>query len=239
MLWVRSCGLYTNAANFRIDVGHGTGESLVLQLTSPLVPRPARLTGITSLRLHYERSLDRVTHIQLSQAGFRATEVDLHHADAVYRPTAVNHPLDPSSRSPPFHSILALDCAYHFNTRHDFLRQSYERLAPGGRIALADIVFTTAALSTPSLKARTLMSVLRLMPKANMITAEQYIQSLKDIGYVDVALEDLSDDVFPGFQIFLKSRGLGWAMFATVIGWYYSIGTKFVIVGGSKRENVG
>jgi hypothetical protein len=76
------------------------------------------------------------------------------------------------------------------------------------------------------------------MPKANMITAEQYLQTLKDIGYVDIGLEDLSDDVFPGFQIFLKSRGLGWAMFARVIGWYYSVGTRFVIVGGSKRGDV-
>lgn len=225
-------------ANLHIDVGHGTGDSLLLHLASPLAPRPTRLTGITSLRIHYKRSSDRITRLQSSRRDLKATEVDLHHTDAVYRPTAINHPLDPSSRSPPFHYILALDCAYHFNTRHDFLCQSFKRLAPGGRIALADIVFTSAALSTPSLKARALTSVFHLMPKANMITAEQYIQNLKSIGYVDIALEDVSDHVFPGFQRFLRPRGLGWAIFATVIGWYYSVGIRFVIVGGSKREDV-
>src|SRR5882762_9807922 len=46
------------------DVGHGSGESLILQISHPEVPRPSRLTGITSLKTHHQRSSDRVARLQ-------------------------------------------------------------------------------------------------------------------------------------------------------------------------------
>ncbi|KAE9411083.1 hypothetical protein BT96DRAFT_1054317 [Gymnopus androsaceus JB14] len=40
-----------------LDVGHGTGESLILLLTHPSIPHPSHLTGITSIPLHHPRAV--------------------------------------------------------------------------------------------------------------------------------------------------------------------------------------
>jgi cyclopropane fatty-acyl-phospholipid synthase-like methyltransferase len=214
-----------------LDVGSATGESLILQLTSPSLPTPARLTGLTSLRTHYERATQRLLRIQ------SPVHLILAHHDAVYRPSASNHPLDPNSTSPPYSSILALDCAYHFNTRRDFLRQSFHRLAPGGSIALADITFTNTALANPPLRTRFLMWFLAsAIPRANMITQHDYAQTLHDIGFVDVAIEDISASVFPGFCRFLSTRGIWWAFFGKILGCYHDIGLKFVIARASRQQ---
>lgn len=210
-----------------LDVGHGSGESLIFQLTSQDAPRPARLTGITSLKLHYQRSLDRTSRLQTK------TDIILYHGDAIFRPTSHPlHPLDPSSPSPPYNAILALDCAYHFDQRATFLQQSLHRLAPRGRIALADICFSSAALRTPS--TRWLIRLCGLMPAPNVVAPDAYAQRMRAMGYVDVRLEDISADVFPHFARFLRGRGWGWAVFAAVVRWWARRGMRFVVISGAK-----
>ncbi|KAG5654080.1 hypothetical protein H0H81_007494 [Sphagnurus paluster] len=147
--------------------------------------------------------------------------------------TNPDHPLDPSSTTA-FDRILALDCAYHFNTRKTFLRQSLQKLAPGGRIALADICFDPEILNG-SRKTWLISSLFRLMPKQNMVSTDGYIAQMESMGYIDVELEDITRDVFPGFVRFLSSRGFGWKVFALVIEWYADIGARFVIVSGSSK----
>jgi hypothetical protein len=125
-----------------------------------------------------------------------------------------------------------LDCAFHFDTRHNFLSQSFARLSPGGRVALADICFTPTAFQ--SKLTRLLAPFVGLMPKANMISPENYVQALEQIGFVDVTIEDVSEDVFPGFVRFLKSRGMGWWFFGNVAEWYAGVGARYVVVTGTK-----
>ena len=183
---------------------------------------------MTSLQVHYERTKTRVERIQNNHP---ATTVTLYHGDAVFRPSAVDHPLDPASVSPPFTSILALDCAYHFDTRNTFLKQSFARLSSGGRIALADICFSSAALQRRWIGLAAALG----MPAANMISPVKYVQDMEELGFADVTLEDVTEDVFPGFVRFLQSRGIGWRMFATAVKWYVGLGVRFVIVAGTRR----
>ncbi|KAJ3737171.1 S-adenosyl-L-methionine-dependent methyltransferase [Lentinula guzmanii] len=212
-----------------LDVGHGTGESLILLLTHPFVPRPGHLTGITSLPLHHERSLERLKRL----APATDTKISLHAGDAVYKQesSATDHPLNPSS-SARFDSILALDCAYHFRTRETFLCQAFRQLSPAGRIALADICFANEL--PMNWQARVIRRVLRLMPRENVISINEYVGRLEQIGYEDVKVEDISEDVFPGFVSFLKPRGLGWWIFGSVLCCYYKAGARFVIASGSR-----
>ncbi|KAJ7169943.1 S-adenosyl-L-methionine-dependent methyltransferase [Mycena filopes] len=204
-----------------LDVGHGSGESLIMLLTHPDVPRPGHLTGITSLRSHYARSQARVASLN------QAVPVDLHAGDAIYRPGSRDHPLNASSEQPKFDTILALDCAYHFKTRVRFLRQAYNRLNPGGSIALADICFSPDAT-------RFVGMVLRLMPKENMVSSSEYMAQLREIGFVDVQLEDITGDVFPGFVSFLATRGAGWWIFTKVFNIFWGSGARFVVVQGRR-----
>lgn len=158
------------------------------------------------------------------------TDVHLYPGDAIYRENVVGHPQDPAS-SKVFDRILALDCAYHFNTRKIFLRQSFHKLVPGGRIALTDICFDPIMLKKPQV--RLITSLLRLIPKHNMVSSGDYIAQMKEIGYIDVQLQDVTENVFPGFIRFLKSRGLGWMVFGWMVECYAQAGARFVIVSGS------
>ncbi|TCD71471.1 hypothetical protein EIP91_008851 [Steccherinum ochraceum] len=222
-----------------LDIGHGSGDSLLLHLQHFSVPRPMHLTGITSLKDHHLRSLERV---QQCQATLNVTHnVTLYHGDAVYRRSTEDgvHPLNPSSDSPPFTTIFALDCAYHFRTRSEFLKQSYGRLEEGGRIALADICFASSPVSGFSNKlVRRAIGLLGVMPKENMQTVDEYISSMRSIGYQDVTLEDITDDVFPGFELFLAKQGVGWSVFARMIGWLSTAGARFVIMSSLARASL-
>lgn len=72
------------------------------------------------------------------------------------------------------------------------------------------------------------------MPPENVVSAETYIRHMKEIGYVDVQLEDISEDLFPGFVKFLKGRGGGWFVFGCVVDWWAWMGARFVIVSAAK-----
>ena len=138
--------------------------------------------------------------------------------------------MDPSSADI-FDAVLALDCAYHFDTRDTFLRQSFLKLAPAGRIALADICFDPQRLK--SLPVWIVTRLFRLMPTHNFVSTEGYRSQMEEIGFVDVQLEDITLDVFPGFISFLKSRGSGWMVFAWVLEWYFNAGAQFVLISGA------
>lgn len=212
------------------DVGHGTGESLIFLLSDRRVPRPSSLTGITSLIEQHRRAQARITSLQ-SSLPEPQPEVALYAGDAVYHNPALDHPLNPSSPRC-FDTILALDCAYHFNTRFAFLDQSFVKLLPGGRIALADICIDPVALRYG--EGWLITSFFGLMPKQNMVSKEEYVSVMKKIGYVDVQLRDITEDVFPGFIRFLKGKGWGWWVFAIVIDRYVSA-ARFVIVSGARK----
>ena len=221
------------------DVGFGSGDSLLLQLQHPLLPRPTSLTGVTSAATQYCRASERVDHINHDCP----LSVMLFHGDAIWRPsTGINtaHPLDPASTSPlrQFDSILALDCAYHFSTRKLFLEQCFARLCAGsGRIALADICFEpnggVFGLHTAFLWAKALS-----VPSANLITRSQYRSQLECIGYDSIQIEDISDHVFPGFIAFLSGRGLLWATFARMLRMWWKTGGRYVLVTASKPKEV-
>ncbi|KAF8508513.1 S-adenosyl-L-methionine-dependent methyltransferase [Gautieria morchelliformis] len=202
-----------------LDVGHACGDSLLIHLCHPEVPRPTTLTGITSLPSQHARSMARVAK-QQSFALAQPCEVRLFCGDAVFRRTYTDHPLNPLASTPLFTSIIALDCAYHFASRDAFLRQSLRRLAPGGSIALADL-----AISKPlPFVLRTVLSKLLSVHSENMITPEIYMDRLKAIGYANVRVEDISHDVFPGFQVFLRSRGGFWRIMGLMIGAWATAG---------------
>ncbi|KAH9037266.1 S-adenosyl-L-methionine-dependent methyltransferase [Lactarius pseudohatsudake] len=197
-----------------LDVGHGCGDSILLQLSHPEVATPSILCGITSLPAHHRRSWERVKRFQSSVDAPPA--VLLFQGDAVWRPGCQDHPLSPDFQYD-FDNILALDCAYHFNTRDEFLRQSLRRLTPGGSVLTL-----------------LLWRVLRTMPKHNITTKEQYIQQMREIGYEDVELEDITPFVFPGFRQFLKQRGRMWGIFSWSMSWLEGRGLRFVIIKGTR-----
>ena len=213
------------------DVGHGSGDSILLQLSHPDVARPALLCGITSLPSHHRRSRERVdSFLSSADAPSETPDVILFEGDAIWRPGDQDHPLSPFFQHD-FDNVVALDCALHFNTRQEFLYQAFQRLAPGGRVALADVCF-----SAPPGQVLTLLlwRVLHVMPRDNIVTKEQYMQQMNKIGYEDVEMEDVTPFVFPGFRNFLKQRGYVGGVFAWFMGRLQEQGLRFIIIKGTK-----
>lgn len=202
-----------------------------------MVPRPARLTGITSLKAHHQSSYERVRVCQSRWRDAQDVNVKLYLGDAVYRASppdsaANEHPLGPNGCGCAYTSILALDCAYHFRTRESFLAQSFAHLAPGGQIALADICFADHKAPAPAL--RKFIGMLGVMAAENIVTQKEYVHRMEEIGFTDVHLTDISPHVFPGFMRFLKSRGLLWQAFVAVFEMFVNRGATFVIITGRR-----
>jgi hypothetical protein len=107
------------------------------------------------------------------------------------------------------------------------LAQSYQRLAVNGRIALTDIV-------VERWQAYFVNAALRLMPGSNAISRLEYLRQLHDIGFTDVVIEDVSDNVFQPFTSFLRQKGGGWAVFGAFIAFFARCGARFVIIRATK-----
>lgn len=207
---------------FYTDVGHGTGDSLLLYLSNSSLP-PSHLTGLTSLASHTSRAEIRVAKYQ----GFtHPTQVKLYTGDAVYRGQE-RHPLQEGSE---YDVITALDCAYHFSTRRQFLQQAYSSLtSSGGRIGLADITFSPSSIFSSYFLSF-------IVPKDNVISTAEYVSQLSEIGFKDVVVEDITSDVFPAFTEFLCNRGPGWGVFGMVMQKLVEAGgMRFVIVTATKK----
>jgi len=216
-----------------LDVGHACGESLLLHLSDLNVPRPRRLVGITSLYAHSVRAREKIQEECILDDS-RPIAVHLHRGDAVWRPGSSSnaHPLNPCSEQLSFTSITALDCAYHFRTRAHFLRSCYERLDVGGTLALADLYLDTAP--KPSVKLR-LLSIALSVPTENMWTKETYLSELTKAGFNSITFEDVTSSVFPGFRMFLRSRGTVWAALERWgIGSWVDAGGRYAIVSCTK-----
>ncbi|KAJ3568071.1 hypothetical protein NP233_g5959 [Leucocoprinus birnbaumii] len=193
-----------------LDVGHGTGESLVMFLTDEALPRPSQLTGITSLPSQCNRARNRISQIQRSKDVARNTQVDIYCGDAVCQDTtSPAHPLH-SLNAAKFDVIYVLDCAYHFATRRQFLAQAFRKLTPGGRIVLADICYSADGVPTTATKFLT-TQIMGFMPGENMVSKKQYVRELEEIGYQDVVLEDITEEAFRGTWEFLASKGELWS----------------------------
>ncbi|KZS95934.1 hypothetical protein SISNIDRAFT_330150 [Sistotremastrum niveocremeum HHB9708] len=218
-----------------LDVGHACGDSLLLHLRHPSVPRPASLTGITSLMQHHYRSAQRISMAQRKEDASPA--IYLYPGDAVFRPDCRprGHPLDPSSNRPKFTSILALDCAYHFDTRKTFLEESYARLEKGGSVALADLCLSMQSGSVMSAARRWLLATALSIRTANILTKDEYVKMVKDVGFAECQVEDITQDVFPGFRQFLRSRGGMWKIMEQygIGAWVRSDG-RFILVSAKK-----
>ncbi|KAH6917326.1 hypothetical protein BKA70DRAFT_1395150 [Coprinopsis sp. MPI-PUGE-AT-0042] len=182
---------------------------------------PVHLTGVTNVPSHCERARQRIH----SRFPDLEKHVCLVTADAISNGSP-DHPLSSSSTFQPFDAIMALDCAYHFTTRQKFLEQSFSRLNSGGRIALADICFNGASLTT--LRTRVTTSLLRMMPLSNRISVDEYRQQMEATGYTDVSIEDITADVFPAFISFLKRQSLTWWLFGSVLQIYTSSGAQYL-----------
>lgn len=172
-----------------LDVGFGFGEQDIFWAKHYDVKK---IHGINITPLHVEVSRSRVEAHQLSH------RIDLRLGSATEIPFPDNR----------FDKVLALECAFHFNTREKFFQEAFRVLRPGGLLAssdmlpLADIKFSNQLIGK-------LTSRRAGIPSVNMYDKETYCQKLREHGFENIHYESIRHYVYPGMFKYLKARYTG------------------------------
>lgn len=101
--------------------------------------------------------------------------------------------------------IVALDCTYHFPDRVAFFHLAQQHLAPAGRLALTDFMLADDHDSS-ALVHRLLRWMLKCshIAEANIVHRDRYRRQLRESGFDDIQMIDVSDHVMPGFTRFIR-----------------------------------
>jgi microcystin synthetase protein McyJ len=178
-----------------LDVGVGFAEQDFVLLDRFKL---SRVTGIDITPVHIEKGRERVAKRGLQD------HIDLRLGSA----TAMEFP------DATFDTVLALECAFHFDTREQFLREAFRVLKPGGSIAIADM------LPVPGKKTSRATAFARKyghVPEANLYDREEYPRRLSAAGFGDVRVESIRQDVFPGMAKYSRQRVEGKKMDEVVV----------------------
>jgi len=156
-----------------LDVGCGYGAGAVIYARRC---RPAAIVGIDVTEVRIEEGKKYV-----AKHGFTDV-IDLRLGDATKMEFA-----DAS-----FDKLTAVECAFHFDTRVDFLREAARVLKPGGTLALTDIIPRRGIDPARYLTgAKTHSSGVCLDNPDNAYDADVYAGHLNAAGFTDVRIESI------------------------------------------------
>ncbi|WP_081763270.1 class I SAM-dependent methyltransferase [Imhoffiella purpurea] len=180
-----------SASDEVLDVGYGFGDQDILWSQRC---GPRRIVGLNPTASQVEVAQRRVSDLGLEE------RIDLRLGSA----TRMSIPDASVDR------VMALECAFHFDTREDFFREAWRVLRPGGRLVTADI------LPMPTAEGRKARALQRLswgmmankfaVPDANVYGIEGYRERLVAQGFDSIRIESIRDRVYAPMHAYLREH---------------------------------
>lgn len=157
-----------------LDVGCGYGACAVVYAERFA---PARITGIdiTPTRIEHGRQY-------IAQRGF-APVIDLQLGDATRM----------AFEDASFDKLIAVECAFHFDTRRDFFAQAARVLRPGGVLALTDLIPKPGVDPQAYLREENTLAIdIDMYNRANAYSRDVYADHLCAAGFTELRIESMT-----------------------------------------------
>jgi erythromycin 3''-O-methyltransferase len=166
-----------------LDVGFGYADE---DLRWAELRRPQRIVGLN------------ITPAQVQVAMDRARERGLEDRLDLRVGSATEMPFDVGT----FDRVVALQSAFHFDTRQDFFAEAYRVLRPGGVLATVDLVLRgTAGGEYAGTDADACF-----VPAENWYDQNTYRERMREAGFVNVGIRSISDHVYEPLIAYLTDR---------------------------------
>jgi len=109
--------------------------------------------------------------------------------------------------------VIALECAFHFDTREGFFAEAARLLRPGGRLVLADSIPAGPDVDPRRHPLRAFLNdairAALAVPRANVYPRDVYASKLAAAGFDEVRVDSIRDQVFPGwYRALFEDPGL-------------------------------
>lgn len=157
-----------------LDVGYGYGDQDIYIATK--IPH-LTIYGIN------------ITDNQVQQAQQKVIENNLSNRIFLQKGDAIS--LDFKNNS--FDTIIAIESAFHFNTREKFFKEAFRTLKKNGILCLTDCLPTTKITNPEFLTNSKRFGI----PIANQYQIDDYIKKLQKIGFSSITFEDITENVIP------------------------------------------
>ena len=171
-----------------LDVGFGFADQDIFWMQAY---RPRAIVGLN------------VTASQVERARRRVAELDLADRIDLRVGSATQMPLEADSVD----KVVALESAFHFDTRERFFEEAYRVLRPGGRLVAADIIPMPRAQSLGERLAQRWSwrqaSGKFVIPAANAYTRPEYADKLAGAGFADAQVTSIREQVYPPLHEYL------------------------------------
>ena len=126
--------------------------------------------------------------------------------------SATDLPFEPES----FDKVVAVESAFHFNTREAFFNEAFRVLRPGGRLVTADLIPLPHAVPQKGedlgLKRQAVEMVAAISrkvmptPAENIYARQGYAQKMEEAGFANVRVETIREEVLQPFMHYLARR---------------------------------
>ncbi|WP_193046477.1 SAM-dependent methyltransferase [Mycolicibacterium baixiangningiae] len=137
-------------------------------------------------------------HIEVGQQRLRNLGLD----DRIQ--LAVGSALRTGNPDGSFDKVIALESAFHFDTRDEFFREAFRVLRSGGKLVLADML--PGAGEQFSGLIRSLARKRACVPRANMYDRVSYVRKLTSAGFVEADVKSIAGFTYPGMARYIHHR---------------------------------